>query len=54
MAGINQTITLKASFRWWLKFYLAGVLLTARLTHAQPNWERFRYWVGKGIKIEAR
>lgn len=47
---------LKLNFkvRWWLKFYVVGVLLTARLTHCEPNWARVRYWVGKGIKIEAR
>lgn len=50
----KSTLTLVAKPRWWFKFYLAGVLLAARLTGCEPNWERFRYWIGKGIKIEAR
>jgi len=48
----TTALTLKLKVRWWLKLYLSGVLLTARLTHCQPNWERVSYWVGKGIKIE--
>ena len=48
----STTLTLKA--RWWLKCYLVGVLITARLMHCQPNWERVRYWIDKGIKIEVR
>ncbi|WP_305821377.1 hypothetical protein [Massilia brevitalea] len=50
----STTLTFKLKVRWWLKFYLAGVVLTARLAHCEPNWARVRYWVGKGIKIEAR
>lgn len=52
MARASITATLK--WRWWLKSYLSGVLLMARLTGSEPNWERVRYWVGKGIKIEFR
>ena len=50
----TTTLTARLKVRWWLKFYLSGVLLTARLMHCEPNWSRVRYWVGKGIKIEIR
>jgi len=48
----TTTLTVRLKVRWWLKFYLAGVLLTARLTHCEPSWTRFGYWVGKGVKTE--
>lgn len=38
--------------RWWLKYYLTGVLALARLTGCEPCPERVSYWVGRGIKIE--
>ena len=50
MATAPQTIRIK--MRWWLKFYLSGVLLIARLTQCEPNWSRVGYWVGKGVKAE--
>ena len=52
MAQASITVTLK--WRWWLRSYLFGVLLMARLTGCRPNWDRVSYWVGKGIKITAR
>jgi len=48
------TLTMRLKVRWWLKFYLSGVMLTARLTQCEPNWQRVGYWVGKGIKVEVR
>lgn len=48
------TLKLKVSIQWWLRAYLAGVVLTARLTRCEPNWERVRYWVGKGIKLKVK
>ncbi|MDN4061473.1 hypothetical protein QPK31_24940 [Massilia sp. YIM B02769] len=50
----TTTLMFKLKVRWWLKLYLAGVMITARLTRAEPNWERVRYWIGKGTKIEVR
>lgn len=48
----TTTLTVRLKVCWWLKLYLSGVLLTARLTHCEPNWTRVRYWVGKGVKTE--
>ena len=50
----QTTITATVKWRWWLKHYLLGVVLIARLTGCQPSRERMRYWVDKGIKIEMR
>ncbi|WP_445672690.1 hypothetical protein [Pseudomonas inefficax] len=42
------------SHRWWLKYYLAGVLTIAKVTGSGPNPDRVAYWVGRGIKVEVR
>lgn len=52
MAQTSIRFTVK--WRWWLKHYFLGVLLMARLTGREPNWDRFSYWVRKGITITAR
>jgi hypothetical protein len=52
MTQTSITITLK--WRWWLKSYLFGVLLMARLVGREPNWDRVQYWIGKGIKFQVR
>lgn len=50
MASVTARIVCR--HRWWLKYYLAGVLVMVRLTGREPCPERFSYWVGRGIKIE--
>jgi hypothetical protein len=52
MAQAPTTATIKC--RWWLKHYLLGVYLMARLTGRKLDEERLRYWVYRGIKIEFR
>jgi hypothetical protein len=50
MASVTAHIVCRQ--RWWLKYYLAGVLALAQLTGREPCPERVSYWVGRGIKIE--
>lgn len=50
MASVTARIVCR--HRWWLKYYLAGVLVMVRLTGQEPCPERFSYWVGRGIEIE--
>ncbi|MDU5684991.1 MAG: hypothetical protein E6017_05240 [Kluyvera cryocrescens] len=38
--------------RWWLKWYLTGLLITSTLTGLEPDPARVRYWVDRGTKIE--
>ncbi|HGY9625434.1 TPA: hypothetical protein ACOJM5_001796 [Pseudomonas putida] len=51
MASVTAHVVCRQ--RWWLKYYLAGVLALAQLTRREPCPERVSYWVGRGIKIEA-
>ncbi len=39
-------------FRWWLKYYLAGVIFTARLTGLAPDPVKVERWVARGIYFE--
>lgn len=50
MARITATIVCR--HRWWLKYYLAGVLAIARVTGRGPNTGRVAYWIGRGLKVE--
>ena len=49
-----RSITITVTVRWWLKAYLARVLLTVRLTKCEPDLTRVRYWVGKAVKTTVR
>lgn len=54
MASINLAAVVR--FRWWLRYYLFGVVLTSRLTCLEPDWERVERWVKRGmvVRIERR
>lgn len=44
-------ITISLRLRWWLRYYLYGVMLTAWMTGRQPDPEKLGYWVAKGVKV---
>ncbi len=50
MASITARIICRE--RWWLKYYLAGVIAMADLTGREPCPERVGYWIRRGIRIE--
>lgn len=50
MASVTAHVVCRQ--RWWLTYYLAGVLALAHLTRREPCLERVSYWVGRGIEIE--
>lgn len=45
-------VTLRFMPRWWLRWYLAGVLLMTWVTGLPPNKDRLSFWVMRGIKIK--
>lgn len=47
-------LTITVTQRWWLKHYLRGVSIMAWATRREPDWDRVRYWVGKGIRLTVR
>ncbi|MGG5288832.1 hypothetical protein [Pseudomonas shirazensis] len=52
MARITATITCR--HRWWLKYYLAGVLVMSHITGRKPNLARVTRWIERGIVVEVR
>lgn len=52
MAKVYATIVCRQT--WWLKYYLAGVLVASRLTGREPDIRRVARWIKRGIEIEVR
>lgn len=52
MAMVYATIVCR--HRWWLKYYLAGVLLACHLTGRDPHLGRVTRWIERGIVVEVR
>ncbi len=48
-----MTATVRASIRmrWWLRWYLAAVVWTARETGLEPDWERVEWWIQRGLVL---
>ncbi|WP_273861937.1 hypothetical protein [Pseudomonas sp. LA5] len=47
----RSTLTVTIRMAWWVKPYLYGVLLTARLTGRQPDPDRVGAWVQRGMTM---
>lgn len=45
-------VTLRITVAWWVRWYIAGVELAAKLTGAEPDMDKVRAVVLKGIKVE--
>lgn len=52
MTRVTATIVCRQS--WWLKYYLAGVLLVSHVTGRDPHLGRVMRWIERGIEIEVR
>jgi len=48
-------ITVKLSLRvaWWVRWYLAGVAIAARLTGATPDMTKVERWIRRGLSVHA-
>lgn len=51
MSNLSR-ITLRVRVAWWLRWYLAGVLMVAYLTRREPDNDKLRYWVCKAVRCE--
>jgi len=52
MARVTATIVCRQ--RWWLKYYLAGVLVMSHLTGREPDSARVMRWIERAIVVELR
>lgn len=49
-AGVMAACTVRITVAWWLRWYLAGVAMTAQMTGANPGYEKVRAAVMRGVK----
>jgi len=47
----EHSITVRLSVAWWLRWYLAGVVLTCKMTGCQPDMGRVERWISRAIKL---
>lgn len=50
MARVSLELTVRVA--WWVRWYLAGVLLVARLAGLEPNWIKVLAAVERGIRMD--
>lgn len=47
----SNQITIKLTLKWWLRYYLYGVVLMAWLTGQEPDTDKMGHWIAKGTKV---
>ena len=48
---MQQQIKIRVSIAWWLRWYLAGVMLMCRMTGCWPDLGKVQCWVSRAIKL---
>jgi len=48
-------VTVKLSIRvaWWVRWYLVGVVIAARLAGATPDMTKVKQWIRRGLSVHA-
>ena len=46
-------VTLRITVAWWVRWYIAGVELAAKLTGAEPDMEKVGAVVRRGVEVKA-
>ncbi|MFV3402859.1 hypothetical protein ACNFIC_02740 [Pseudomonas sp. NY15463] len=49
-----MTATIVCRHSWWLKYYLAGVLIVSHATGRDPHMGRVMRWIERGTVVEVR
>jgi len=52
MARVYATIVCR--HRWWLKYYLAGVMAMSQVSGREPDLARVMRWVERAIVVKVR
>ena len=52
MARVQLVAVVK--IRWWLRLYLAGVVITSRITGLDPDWQKAGQWIRRGTVIRVK
>jgi len=48
----SPSYEIKITARWWLKYYVIGVIYFSELTGQKISQEKFTFWCRKGLKTE--
>lgn len=46
--------TVSVRVAWWVRWYVASVALTSRLTGMEPDMSKVMRWVERGVRVTAR
>ena len=44
--------TVRIKVAWWLRWHLAGVALAAQMTGANPDYDKVRAAVMRGVRVK--
>ncbi len=47
------TVKLSLRVAWWVRWYLVGVVIAARLPGARPDMTRVERWIRRGLSVHA-
>jgi hypothetical protein len=47
----TTTLTLRIKLAWWVPLYVNTLAILCHLLNAEPNMDRVRYWIGRGVKV---
>lgn len=52
LAMAQCNLTIRAHVAWWVRWYLSGVAIVAHLTCMEPDMEKVRRTVMRGVRFE--
>lgn len=50
----NITVTIEVRIAWWLKWYMAGVIMMSRLAGLDFDEAKARRYIRRGLKVRVR
>lgn len=50
----HSAIIVQVRVAWWLKWYMAGVIMMCRLTGLDFDEAKVRWYVRRGLKVSVR
>ena len=48
----SQTVRIHWHMTWWLRLYLQSLVMVATLTGSEPDWDKVKWWVERGVQIK--
>lgn len=51
---MSVQINMHVKVAWWVRWYLGGVEMAARVTGMEPDWGKVRSTIERGIHVVAR